>query len=441
MKSKAPEQTNPPDSTTETPKKVRAKKLAPPINLAGGVPADRPITSGEKRADVDAGVQASPKEVPGVAADHAAMVDALGVMGTTPTTESEKAVATTDAASPKVNVPQISSANEVAPEDAATAGIDVDTRQPMTSNISAAPEEQGMTFADAPADATTPNLVAVKPEGRQAVPPADVQTEFEAECQTIRRRIVAHEISYAMGWYPIADALADLKQRYAGRLQNLAVGIGDAIGRSERFVYLLLRIAEHPTELRARVREVGMGDDQGRLLQLTNLDAEEREHALEAFGEGGPKAFDAVVAGAAAPTAGAKAATPSPALESFLAQFSDPKAPFACIASADPKKLLPTTITKQLPELAGKTYGDALKMSTAPSTRQSGGAEEKPSRTEASKQKPNRDWGKAFDLAMAAEREVALRKATFTLTIVSVVDADGNEIKGATAKIQVLDRT
>ena len=390
MSEKTPEQTNPPDSQNDAPKPKRARAKRPatsPITLAGGVPGKPSapaIPLYEQFADEDRNAATTAREV-----------------------AAEKAAAPLPPAADNVQEPT----TDAPPQAAPTAG------QPQ------------------PSMATEP-VVAVQSTSAMRTTSTDVtagevQTAFEAECDALRRRIVALDVEYAMAWYPVADAIAGLKQRYEGRLQNLAAAIGGAIGRSERFVYLLLRIAAHPAELRVKVREVGLGEDQGRLVQLAGLASEARDAALEAFGTGGPTAFDAV----------AKGTTRNPALAALLAQVADPKQALGGIAAKDPKGTLPATITQQFPELAGKTDGDILKMATAPGASQSDGSAEKKPKKGGDKPNPERDWQKGFDLAVAAEKTVNLRKAEFTLLLVHVVDADGNEIKGATAKVQVLDRT
>lgn len=372
MKPETPEtKNNPPDSEAEVPKpkKARAKKLTALVALAGGKPATK--------------VENPTEQLP----DHNDATSQTTTALAAPTAGPEKA----------------------------EAGPSRTENQASTAPVG----------ADATAAIVTGTLAA---SGTMTAD--DVQAAFEADCGKITRRIVAHEIAFALGWYPIADATADLRDRYKGRLQNIAAAIAAGLGRSERFVYIMFSIAKHPPELRGRAEQVGLLEDQGRLAQLHSLDADDRERALEAFGEGGPKAFDVVAMGNAR----------NPELAVLLANVADPKQALGGIARAAPDTPVPNDIEEKFPELKGKTYGDVLRMAETPSAR--GGGEQKATNKEGStKPKAERDWGKAFDLAIAAERDVPLRKATFTLKIVSVVDASGNEIAGATAKVQVLDRT
>jgi hypothetical protein len=384
MTPETPQQPNqPPDSETQAPKPTKS----PPNTLAGGKPARK----GKKPTPHEHGDATIAKDVVGPSAVRAP-VRASGEKKKPPTSVSVLAGRTDEHPSPSG-------------DQTSTTSVDIDA-----------------------AVAVVPNTPTATP-----VTPDDVQGAFDAECETIRRQVIANDVAYALGWYPIADAVAALRDRYQGRLQNIAAAIGAAIGRSERAIYILYRIAEHPQELRGRVREVGLGEDQGRLVQLAGLASETRDAALEAFGEGGPAAFDAV----------AKGTTRNAALAALLAQIADPKQALGGIAAKDPKKPLPTNLKEQFPELAQyATFGDVLRVATAPSASQSdGSAEKRPSKKEEGKPKPERDWQKGFDLPVATEKTVTLRKAEFKLVLVHVVDAEGNEIKGAKAKIQVLDQT
>jgi hypothetical protein len=377
MKPETPEtKNNPPDSEAEVPKpkKARAKKLTAPVVLAGGKPATKVENPTEQLPD------------------------------------------RSDATSQTMAAPAVPSAG---PEKAA-GGPSRTENQASTARVGA--------------DATAA-IVTGTPAASKTMTADDVQAAFEADCGKITRRIVAHEIAFALGWYPIADATADLRDRYKGRLQNIAPAIAAGLGRSERFVYIMFSIAKHPPELRGRAEQVGLLEDQGRLAQLQSLDADDRERALQAFGEGGPKAFDAIVGGTSKI---AERAWRDETFAAFLGQIANPKETLGGIAEKAPNEPVPEAATKQFPELEGMTYGDVVRAAAQLKTPKSAPT---PSGGGKGGKNRERDWQKGFDLDVAAEKTVNLRKAEFTLVLVHVIDADGNEIKGAKAKVQVLDRT
>jgi hypothetical protein len=247
--------------------------------------------------------------------------------------------------------------------------------------------------------------------------------------------MVAHEVACMLGWYAVADAVADLHRRYAPAVKNISRVIGDALNRTARWVYLLLEVAKHPPALRARVAEVGLADDQGRLRQLAGLDVEQQEAALTAFASGGPKAFDHVVKR----QEGLDDLEDDPKLQALLSSLLDPRHPLGVVAVQSPDAPVPLDLARQAPCLTGMTYAEACahaRRSISESTAVKGAAAS--GKTKGAK--PRR-FADGFELPVNEERDVNLRKARLTLLIANVVGSDGKPVPGAVATVMVCDRT